>query len=97
MSRNGTRRKIGPAPNISYIYPASSKPEDLLAAHNFNSLRNWLYLDIAVFGRYNPIAWSYLEEKGCTPEIQEGDMDILKNANPDFIAFNYYTSKTVAE
>lgn len=89
--------KIGPAPNISYIYPASSKPEDLLAAHNFNSIRNWLYLDMAVFGRYNPTAWSYMEELACTPEIQDGDMDILKKANPDFIAFNYYTSKTVAE
>jgi 6-phospho-beta-glucosidase len=89
--------KIGPAPNISYIYPASSKPEDLLAAHNFNSIRNWLYLDVAVFGRYNPTAWSYMEELECTPEIKDGDMDILKNANPNFIAFNYYTSKTVAE
>ncbi|KJD44630.1 glycoside hydrolase family 1 protein [Paenibacillus terrae] len=89
--------KIGPAPNIGVIYPASSKPEDTLAADNYAAIRNWLYLDMAVFGRYNHIAWSYLVEKGYEPVIEEGDMDILAMGNPDFIAFNYYTSQTVGE
>ncbi|QYK66600.1 glycoside hydrolase family 1 protein [Paenibacillus sp. S02] len=89
--------KIGPAPNIGVIYPASSKPEDTLAADNYAAIRNWLYLDMAVFGRYNHIAWSYLVEKGYEPIIEEGDMDILAKGNPDFIAFNYYTSQTVGE
>lgn len=89
--------KIGPAPNIGVIYPASSKPEDTLAADNYAAIRNWLYLDMAVFGRYNHIAWSYLVEKGYEPVIKEGDMDILAKGNPDFIAFNYYTSQTVGE
>ncbi|MGZ9784655.1 glycoside hydrolase family 1 protein [Bacillus pseudomycoides] len=89
--------KIGPAPNIVTIYPASSKPEDILAAGNYAAIRNWLYLDMAVYGRYNNIAWGYLEEKGYTPVIEEGDMDILAGANPDFIAFNYYTSQTIAQ
>ncbi|MDP1511246.1 glycoside hydrolase family 1 protein [Paenibacillus sp. CMAA1739] len=89
--------KIGPAPNIGVIYPASSKPEDTLAADNYAAIRNWLYLDMAVFGRYNHIAWSYLVEKGYEPVIEEGDMDILAQGNPDFIAFNYYTSQTVGE
>ncbi|WP_028991602.1 glycoside hydrolase family 1 protein [Thermoanaerobacter thermocopriae] len=89
--------KIGPAPNIAYVYPASSKPEDILAAQNFSSIRNWLYLDMPVFGRYNSVAWSYMEEEGCTPTIQEGDMEILESAKPDFIAFNYYSTVTVAQ
>ncbi|PNB48799.1 6-phospho-beta-glucosidase, partial [Pseudomonas sp. GW456-E7] len=29
--------KIGPAPNIALIYPASSKPEDIVAAFNYNA------------------------------------------------------------
>ncbi|MEK4513719.1 glycoside hydrolase family 1 protein [Paenibacillus sp. FSL H8-0122] len=89
--------KIGPAPNIGVIYPASSKPEDMLAADNYAAIRNWLYLDMAVYGRYNHIAWSYLVEKGYEPKIEEGDMDILRQGHPDFIAFNYYTSQTVGE
>ncbi|QUL53245.1 glycoside hydrolase family 1 protein [Paenibacillus tritici] len=89
--------KIGPAPNIGVIYPASSKPEDMLAADNYAAIRNWLYLDMAVYGRYNHIAWSYLVEKGYQPVIEEGDMEILRQGHPDFIAFNYYTSQTVGE
>ncbi|MED1438605.1 glycoside hydrolase family 1 protein [Aeribacillus composti] len=86
---------IGPAPNISYVYPATSNPEDVLAAQNFNAIRNWLYLDVAVYGYYNATAWSFLEEKGYAPTIKDGDREILKKANPDFIAFNYYATKTV--
>lgn len=89
--------KIGPAPNISAVYPASSKPEDIMAAYNFSSIRNWLYLDVPVFGRYNSVAWRYMEEKRYTPTIQKGDMEILESAKPDFIAFNYYSTVTVAE
>lgn len=94
MCPNG---KIGPAPNISSIYPASSRPEDILAASNQSSIRNWLYLDMAVHGRYNPIAWSYMVEKGIEPTIEDGDMEILKSGKPDFIAFNYYCTGTAAE
>jgi 6-phospho-beta-glucosidase len=91
------KAKIGPAPNISSIYPASSRPEDILAASNQSSIRNWLYLDMAVHGRYNPIAWSYKVEKGIEPTIEDGDMEILKGGNPDFIAFNYYCTGTAEE
>lgn len=87
--------KIGPAPNIALVYPASCKPEDILAAQNLNALRNWLYLDMAVYGRYNKIAWSYLEENDAAPVIEPGDMEIMKKAQPDFIGFNYYSSATV--
>ena len=88
--------KIGPAPNIACIYPATNKPEDILAAENVTAIRNWLYLDAAVKGVYNPTAWAYLERHHATPDIEEGDMELLKSAKPDFIAFNYYNSMTVA-
>jgi 6-phospho-beta-glucosidase len=88
--------KIGPAPNIVTIYPESNKPEDVLAADTYAAIRNWLYLDAAVYGRYNKTVWAYFEEKDYTPEILDGDMDILAAGKPDFIAFNYYTSQTVA-
>ena len=87
--------KIGPAPNISLVYPASCKPEDILAAQNFNAMRNWVYLDMAVYGIYNAILWSYLEEHDATPDIMPGDMEIMKQAHPDFIGFNYYNTATV--
>ena len=88
--------KIGPAPNISLVYPASCKPEDVTAAQNFNAMRNWLYLDMAVYGVYNNLVWAYLEEHDATPEFGEGDAEALKNGHPDFIGFNYYSTHTVA-
>lgn len=89
--------KIGPAPNISCIYPASAKPEDYLAAQNFSAIRNWLYLDLACHGEYNAIAWAFFEKMGYTPDISESDKEILKSGKPDFIAFNYYYSVTASE
>lgn len=88
--------KIGPAPNIAYVYPATSAPEDIIAADDHNAVRNWLYLDAAVHGRYHPVAWAYLTEKGLVPAVAPGDLEVLASAKPDFIAFNYYATHTVA-
>lgn len=87
--------KIGPAPNISLVYPASCDPSDVLASQNYNAIRNWLYLDISVYGRYNNLVLAYLDEKNALPEIAPGDEEILKSGHPDFIGFNYYSTSTV--
>lgn len=86
--------KIGPAPNISYVYAATCKPEDMIAAENCNAIRNWLYLDMAVFGTYNHLVWAYLKEHDACPEFTEGDEESLKAGHPDFIGFNYYSTTT---
>lgn len=88
--------KIGPAPNIACVYPATSHPLDTQAAELFAAVRNWFYLDMTVFGRYNRLAWNYLVERGWEPTIEEGDMEIIASATPDFIAFNYYRSTTIS-
>ena len=86
--------KIGPAPNISYVYPASSKPEDTIAAQNYNAMRNWLYLDVAVHGKYNEIIWAWLKQKDALPDFAPGDAEALEEGKPDFIGFNYYNTLT---
>ena len=88
--------KIGPAPNITAIYPATCSPEDVIAADNWESIRCWLYLDVAVCGRYNSLVWAYLEEKGYTPVIEDGDMEIIAKAKPDYLGVNYYATATVS-
>ena len=87
--------KIAPAPNITCVYPASSSPEDYLAAMDYDQLRNRLYLDTAVFGKYPEAIFEYLTQRGWAPTFEEGDNDILANAKPDFIALNYYGGSTV--
>lgn len=82
--------KIGPAPNITAIYPATSSPEDNLAAMDFDQLRNRLFYDTAVFGKYPEALWNRWVDQGIEPEVTEQDMKDLAEGHPDFLAFNYY-------
>lgn len=89
--------KIGPALNMTSMYQATSKPEDAIAAHNWETLRGWSFLDLATRGEYNYLLWRYLEERGWQPKIEQGDLKIIKEGNPDFIAINYYSTATISE
>ncbi len=82
--------KIGPAPNITAIYPATSRPEDVLAAMDWDQMRNRLFLDPAVFGTYPEALENFMKDRGVFPETTEEDFEALRNGHPDFIAFNYY-------
>ncbi|MBN1077421.1 glycoside hydrolase family 1 protein [Clostridium botulinum] len=93
MCPNG---KIGPALNTTAMYGETCNPLDAIAAHNWETIRCWSFLDMAVRGKYNKLAWSYLMDRGLEPIIEDGDMDIMKNAKPDFIAINYYSTATIA-
>ncbi|NFO02555.1 glycoside hydrolase family 1 protein [Clostridium botulinum] len=93
MCLNG---KIGPALNTTAMYGETCNPLDAIAAHNWETIRCWSFLDMAVRGKYNKLAWSYLMDRGLEPIIEDGDMDIMKNAKPDFIAINYYSTATIA-
>lgn len=88
--------KIGPALNLTAMYPGTCRPEDAIASHNWEVLRCWNFADVPVFGSYHPLAWAYLTDRKIAPEIEDGDEDILKNAHPDFIAMNYYSTATIA-
>ncbi|MBN1051883.1 glycoside hydrolase family 1 protein [Clostridium botulinum] len=93
MCPNG---KIGPALNTTAMYGETCNPLDAIAAHNWETIRCWSFLDMAVRGKYNKLAWNYLIDRGLEPIIEDGDMDIMKNAKPDFIAINYYSTATIA-
>ncbi len=87
--------KIGPVPNISLVYPASSKPVDNQAALYFNSVRNWAYLDFSCFGRYNAVFKDYLQQKKVAIEFADDDEALMQQHFPDFVAMNFYTTVTV--
>ncbi|WP_291291264.1 glycoside hydrolase family 1 protein [Enterococcus sp.] len=89
--------KIGPVPNISLVYAATSKPEDNQAALYFNSVRNWAYLDFACFGRYNTVFQDYLNKNGVKITVLPEDQALMTSAFPDFVAMNFYTTVTVEQ
>lgn len=88
--------KIGPALNLTAMYPETCKPEDAIAAHNWEVIRCWNFADVPVFGWYHPLAWRYLKDRDLAPEIKEGDRECLAGARPDFMAMNYYSTATIA-
>jgi len=88
--------KIGPALNLTAMYPETCNPEDVIAAHNWEVLRCWNFADVPVFGWYHSLGWRYLQDRGIAPTILEEDREILAGANPDFIAMNYYSTATIA-
>lgn len=94
--RGGYAGKIGPAPNICAIYPASSAASDQLAAEYMSAFRNWLYLDAAVFGKYNHQAMEILKALDAVPEMTAEDQKIMAENTCDYIAFNYYNTACAA-
>lgn len=88
---------IGPALGWEAAYPATCRPEDVLASMNRDLFTGKMILDLNVKGRYPALVWSFLEKKGWLPTIEEGDFELLAQGKPDFIALNYYSSVTVKE
>lgn len=87
--------KIGPAPNITCCYPKTSNPMDYMAAKDYADLKNNLYLDVLCFGTYPTSVLAYFEQNDVVLDIQDGDIEALKEGKPDLIAFNYYGGSTV--
>ena len=88
--------RIGPALNLTAMYPETCRPEDSIAAHNWEVIRCWNFADVPGFGWYHPLAWRYLQDRELAPEIKEGDKECLAGARPDFMAMNYYSTATIA-
>ena len=87
---------IGPSFAYAPCYPNTSKPEDVLAAENAEEFLNHWWMDIYVFGEYPKVAYNYLKERGLEPNMEDGDVELLKAGKPDFMGLNYYQTKNIA-
>lgn len=89
MVENG---KIGPVPGYVPIYPMSCDPKDQIAAMNAEELTQKIWDDTYVFGDYSSFIRNYWAENDIHPDIQDGDMELLKQAKIDFFGVNCYRS-----
>ncbi len=83
--------KIGSMLGMSYYYPKSPNPEDILAAQYANRV-NYFFLDVESKGEYPNYAWSYFKKNGLKLDITEEDLKIIKENTVDYISFSYYYS-----
>ena len=82
---------------MSGLYPATCKPEDMFR-HMQVRRENWYFIDTMARGYYPAYANDLYNRRGFDGiEIPEGDTEILKEGQLDFVSFSYYRSATVKD
>lgn len=86
--------KIGTMINYTPVYPATSKPADVLLAQRVDQRRNW-FSDVQVWGYYPQGIEAYINAKGFRPDITAEDRIVLSEGTVDYVGFSYYQSMAV--
>ncbi|MBI9052008.1 MAG: beta-glucosidase [Anaerolineaceae bacterium] len=88
LRQNVPDAKVGAMINIYPIYPATEAEEDKAAAERFYMYHNHWFTAAMYTGEY-PAEGLRLFGR-ATPDIQDGDMDIISTPT-DYIGLNYYS------
>ena len=86
--------QIGSMVALVPIYPATSKPADIMKAERAMQTRNW-YEDVQSNGKYPKWLQQYQANKEWNLDITEDDLQVLKEGTVDYIGFSYYMSSCV--
>lgn len=76
-------------------YPYSCNPDDVLDAMD-KDRESFFFIDVQSRGEYPGYAKRYLDEHGITLQVEDGDLDLLKQHTVDYIGFSYYASRTTS-
>jgi beta-glucosidase len=87
--------KVGAALNLSPVYPETDSDADKNAADRYDGFLNRWYVDSMIKGGYPEDVLEFYEKKFNAPDIQPGDMELIKNNPMDFIGLNYYSRRIV--
>lgn len=87
--------QIGPSFGYGEVYPATSDPQDVLAAINANQFNNDWWMDVYCRGTYPVKIMKTLQSLDIAPTVTAADDQLLRSAHPDFIGLNYYHGGTV--
>lgn len=78
-----------------HYYPYSCNPEDVFKAQEADR-ENYFFIDVQSRGEYPAYALKKLEREGVTIQMEDGDLELLKEHTVDFISFSYYSSRVVS-
>ena len=90
-------RKINPAFRIGMMfcdgisYPATCKPQDILATCRRNQME-YFFGDVLLRGKYPGYAWRYFDEQQIRLQFYPGDEEALTHT-ADFMALSYYYTR----
>lgn len=88
--------KVGGMLAYSEVYPATSKPEDILAARKWDEFINYTLLDAYTKGEYSHEMMQFVENKRIEMGIEVGELEDISRQKNDFLSFSYYASTTIS-
>ena len=80
---------------MSAIYPATCKPEDVMAAY-LHRRESYFFIDVMARGKYPNYAKEIFDRKGVQLKIEDGDLEEIAQYPLDFVSFSYYRSSVAA-
>lgn len=86
--------QIGCMLTYAPVYAYDCNPENVMYAIREEQIFNYYCGDVQVRGEYPTFAKRYLKENGIKLDIQDGDLEIIKEGTVDYIGFSYYMSRT---
>lgn len=76
------------------VYSFDANPTNVLHAMKEEQLFNYISGDVQVRGEYPAFTKRYFKENGIQIDMQEGDLETIKQYPVDFISLSYYMSRT---
>ncbi|MGZ7153933.1 family 1 glycosylhydrolase, partial [Streptococcus pyogenes] len=76
--------------------PASSRPEDVKVAREWDEFVNHTLMECYVNGAYSVHQMTYAKNHGIDMKIVEGEMEAIARMKSNFISFSYYASTTLS-
>ena len=87
--------KIGGMLAYSEVYPATCKPQDILAARKWDEFINFNLLDAFAKGQFSREVMHYVRMNKIDMGLSEKDLEIIRNHREDYLCFSYYCSSTI--
>lgn len=88
--------QIGGMLAYSEVYPATCKPQDILAARKWDEFTNYTLLDAYTKGTYSKEMMKLVENRSIDMGILPGELETIARQKNDFLSFSYYASTTVS-
>lgn len=88
--------KMGGMLAYSEVYPATSKPEDILAARKWDEFINYNLLDAYAKGQYSNEVLTYIKNKQIDWQATDEELAAIANHYNDYLSFSYYASTTIS-
>ncbi len=73
-------------------YPYTSNPDDIWQAMD-KDRESFFFIDVQSRGEYPGYAKRFFKDHNLNIEMEEGDLELLKEGTVDYIGFSYYSSR----